>query len=200
MMSLPKTMETKGKWGRRQKQIKYKSLERVWWELFKNVTFIEFEPLCQKLWTFMSNLQKPLTKYDHVTWPWLQIPKIFIFCLILYQILEKVTKFGGNWFKNKKLQAKTNWGWKHPHSTSDSRIYAIFWQNSRGHARWGRERTSCCSLLDVMAQYAMTESHFLMQLGVQGAKPVAPEIWHLKVQNATEKLNFVVQFPSTKWI
>ena len=41
---------------------------------------------------------------------WLQILKIFIFCQILYQILGKVTKFGGNWLKNKKLQAKTNWG------------------------------------------------------------------------------------------
>ena len=29
--------------------------------------FIEFEPLCQKLWAFMSNLPKPLTKYGHVT-------------------------------------------------------------------------------------------------------------------------------------
>ena len=33
----------------------------------KNVIFIEFEPLCQKLWVFMSNLPKPLIKYDHVT-------------------------------------------------------------------------------------------------------------------------------------
>ena len=50
----------------------------------------------------------------------------------------------------------------------------------------------------------MTASHLLMQLGggalqaphqVQGR---APEIWHLKVQNTAEKLNFVVQFPSTK--
>ena len=36
-------------------------------ELFKNVIFIEFEPLCQKLWVFMSNLPKPLTQYSHVT-------------------------------------------------------------------------------------------------------------------------------------
>ena len=36
------------------------------------------------LWAFMSNLPKPLTKYGHVTWPWLQITKIFIFRLILY--------------------------------------------------------------------------------------------------------------------
>ena len=35
--------------------------------LFKNVIFIEFEPLRQKLWTFMSNLPKPPTKYRHVT-------------------------------------------------------------------------------------------------------------------------------------
>ena len=54
----------------------------------------------------MSNLPKRLTKYGHVT---LQIPKIFIFRLILYQILGKVTRFGENWLKNKTLQAKTNW-------------------------------------------------------------------------------------------
>ena len=29
--------------------------------------FFEFEPLCQKLWAFMSNLPKPLIKYGHVT-------------------------------------------------------------------------------------------------------------------------------------
>ena len=28
--------------------------------------------------------KKPLTKYGHVTWRWLQISKIFIFRLILY--------------------------------------------------------------------------------------------------------------------
>ena len=41
------------------------------------------------------------------------------FCLILYQILGEATKLGGNRFKNKKLQAKTNWGGgggKHPPS------------------------------------------------------------------------------------
>ena len=32
--------------------------------------------------------------------------------------------------------------------------------------------------------------------GVQVAKPLeAPETWHFKVQNTTQKLNFVVQFP-----
>ena len=56
-----------GKCGPRRNQTKYVSLERFWLELFKNVIFIEFEPLCQKLWAFMSNLPKPLTKYGHVT-------------------------------------------------------------------------------------------------------------------------------------
>ena len=37
-------------------------------------------------------------------------------------------------------------------------------------------------------------------MGVHWVKPPgAPEIWHVKVQNTAEKLNFVVvQFPSTK--
>ena len=63
----------------------------------------------------MSYLPKPLTKYCHVTLPWLQISKIYIFRLILYHIIEKVTKFGGNLLKNEKLQKKkTNWSWKTP--------------------------------------------------------------------------------------
>ena len=35
-----------------------------------------------------------------------QILKIFIFRLILYQISGEVTKFGGNWLKNKKVTGK----------------------------------------------------------------------------------------------
>ena len=35
--------------------------------------------------------------------------------------------------------------------------------------------------------------------GCPGAKPLgALEIWHFKVQNTAQKLNFVVQFPCTK--
>ena len=58
----------------------------------------------------MSNLPKPLTKYGHVTLLWLQIPKIFIFRLILYQVLGKVIKFGGIGSRTKKLQAKKQIG------------------------------------------------------------------------------------------
>ena len=36
-------------------QTNYISFERYWWDLLKNVPFIEFEPQCQKLWAFMSN-------------------------------------------------------------------------------------------------------------------------------------------------
>ena len=34
----------------------------------------------------------------------------FIFCLILYYILGKVTNFWGNWFKNKKITGKNKLG------------------------------------------------------------------------------------------
>ena len=65
----------------------------------------------------MSNLPEPLTKYGHVTWPWLQIPKIFIFRLILYYILGKITKFGEIGLRTKKLQAKNRlWVENNPHS------------------------------------------------------------------------------------
>ena len=43
------------------------SFESFSGDLFKNVIFIEFEPLCQKVSAFMSNLPKILTKYGHVT-------------------------------------------------------------------------------------------------------------------------------------
>ena len=35
--------------------------------LMTPILFIGFEQLCQKLWAFMSNLPKPLTKYGLVT-------------------------------------------------------------------------------------------------------------------------------------
>ena len=57
-------------------RILYISFESFWWELSKNVIFIEFESwsrhLCQAIpW--------PLITYGHVTWLWLQISKIFIY-------------------------------------------------------------------------------------------------------------------------
>ena len=33
----------------------------------KKCNFIEFGPLCQRLWAFILNLPKPLTKYVYVT-------------------------------------------------------------------------------------------------------------------------------------
>ena len=60
------------------------------------------------LWAFVSNLPKPLTKYGYVMSSWLQIRKIFIFRL--YQVFGKVTKFGGNWLKNKNVTGKRHIG------------------------------------------------------------------------------------------
>ena len=92
MMSLPKTMEYNGKMltsTEPNKKYIYIYIYIYRWKGFdesysKNGIFIEFEPLCQKLWAFLSNLPKPLTKYGHVTRLWLEIPKIVIFRLILY--------------------------------------------------------------------------------------------------------------------
>ena len=36
-------------------------------ESHSKMQLIEFEPMCQKLRAFMSNLPRPLTKYGHVT-------------------------------------------------------------------------------------------------------------------------------------
>ena len=50
---------------------------------------IEFEPLCQKLWAFLSNfgfLRCPFPKYGQFKWPKIQISKNFYFVQILYVI------------------------------------------------------------------------------------------------------------------
>ena len=75
-----------GKCGPLWNQTKYISFEMFW---LKNVIFIEFEPLCQKFWAFVSNLPTPLTKYGHA---------------------RKVTKFEGNWLKNKNVRGKKQIG------------------------------------------------------------------------------------------
>ena len=86
MMSLQKTM---AKFRPLQNQTKYISS--------KNVLFIEFEPLCQKLWAFLSNLGSfydacsPNMVMSHD--PRCKFQKLFNFVLILYLILGKVTKF-----------------------------------------------------------------------------------------------------------
>ena len=59
-------------WGnadyRETKQI---IIRNVLMRAIQHVHFIEFEPLCHKLWVFLSNfgifLRWPLTKYGHVT-------------------------------------------------------------------------------------------------------------------------------------
>ena len=55
-MSLPKTMENNGKMRTSSEPNKIYIIRKVLMRAIKNVTFIEFEPLCQKLWAFMSNL------------------------------------------------------------------------------------------------------------------------------------------------
>ena len=64
MMSLPKITENNGNFGLSQKQTKYISFERFDESYPKNVTFVEFEPLCQKLWEFMSSF----TMTTHKIW------------------------------------------------------------------------------------------------------------------------------------
>ena len=67
MISLPKTMENNGKMRTSAEPNKIYIDGKVLMRTIQNVIFIEFEPLCQMLWAFMSNLPKPLTKYGHVT-------------------------------------------------------------------------------------------------------------------------------------
>ena len=111
MTSLLKAIKTMGKCGNRRNQTKYISFEMFWGELLK-MWFLLHLSHCVKVIGIYYKFTKALTKYSHVTWSCLQFPKIFIFWLILYLILGKFTKFGGNWLKNKRVTGKKNWRWK----------------------------------------------------------------------------------------
>ena len=97
MTSLPKTMENNGEMRTSSKPNKLYIIRKVLIRAIQKCTFlIEFEPLCPKLWAFLSNLaffKCPLTKYGHVTWLKKQISKNFYSFLILHLISGKVTKF-----------------------------------------------------------------------------------------------------------
>ena len=91
---------------RRTKQNIYHS-KRIWWELSKNVTFIEFELLCQMLWAFMSSF----TMTSHQIWSChVTLAANFEnFYVLPDSVLNsgKVTTFGEIGSRTKKLQAKT---------------------------------------------------------------------------------------------
>ena len=65
MMSLPKTMEDNGKMRTSAEPKKIYIVRKVLMRAIQRCNFIEFEPLCQNLRAFMSNLPKPLTRYGH---------------------------------------------------------------------------------------------------------------------------------------
>ena len=85
MMSLLKTME---KQWEMQTSAEPNEIYIVWKVLMRAIQKCNF----YWIWATLSKcyghlyqvLSWPLTKYGHVTWPWLQILKIFIFRLILY--------------------------------------------------------------------------------------------------------------------
>ena len=78
-MSSPKTVENNGKMRISEKPDKVYIVGNVLMRAIENVIFIQFEPPCQKLWAFMSNLPKQLARYGHVTWLCLQILKFLFF-------------------------------------------------------------------------------------------------------------------------
>ena len=103
---ITKTMENNGKMRASPEKTKYISFERFQWELSKNETYIEFEPLCQKLWEFISSF----TMTTH------QILSCRMTLAASFENLyfkpnselnfRKVTKVRGNWLDNKRLHAK----------------------------------------------------------------------------------------------
>ena len=85
-----------GKCRPTRNQTNYISIERYWWELSKNVLFIEFDSLCQKLWAIMSNFgifydaRSPNMAMSRD--PRSKFQKFYLF-LILHLILRKAAKF-----------------------------------------------------------------------------------------------------------
>ena len=87
MMSLSKQWKTMGKSGPLRNQTKYISFERF----SQNVTFIDFEPLCQTLCSFHFIFFSPNSILN----------------------IRKSYKIWGNWLKNKNgTGKKQNLGWK----------------------------------------------------------------------------------------
>ena len=122
MMSLPKQWKQWENVDLRGTK-KYISFKKFWWELSKNVTFIEFEPLCQKLWAFMSSF----TITAHQIWSCHMTLATnfdnFYFCLTLYEILGKLPNSGEIGSRTKKLQGKKqNSVWKTPSPPSAYKV------------------------------------------------------------------------------
>ena len=97
MMSLPKTRKNSGEMRTSAKPNKLYFNRKLLMRAIKNVLFIKFEPLCQKLWAFLSNFGIFFTMPTHRLWSYHVTKeanfKNFYFVLILHLILGKVTKF-----------------------------------------------------------------------------------------------------------
>ena len=89
-------------------------VRKILMRAIQSVTFIEFEPLCQKVWAFMLSFTTttPQIWSCHVTLA-ANFENLYF---SPYSILNfrKVTKFGGNWLKKKRLQAKAKLGVETP--------------------------------------------------------------------------------------
>ena len=116
MLSLPKTIENKEKIRTSLEPNKIYIVQMFWWELSKNVTFIEFETLCQTLWAFMSNF----TTTTHNIWSChvtlaANFENFYFSPNSILDFRKSYPKFGGNWLKNKKVTCKKKLGAeKHP--------------------------------------------------------------------------------------
>ena len=127
------------KCGPQRNQTKYIFFERFWWELCKNVTFIEFEPLCQKLWVFMSSF----TMTTHQIWSCHVTLaanfETFYFSPYFVLTFRKSDQIWRNWLKNKKVTGKNKpRGGKHSPSPSAYRVKVVvracYWAHFVAHA------------------------------------------------------------------
>ena len=96
----------KAKLGLLRNQVNFKSIEKYQRELSKNKIFIEFEPLCQKLWAFYQ-----ISAFFNARWPNMVMsrdPKCK-FLIILFFVILHLTLFDLTWafFKLSVMEGAT---------------------------------------------------------------------------------------------
>ena len=119
---ITKQWKTTGKCGLPRKQTNYISFQRYWWELSKNVLFIEFEPLCRKNGYFCQILAF-FTMPTHQIWACHVTQEAnfekFLLFLILHLLFGKVTKFIGEKLSTSEvISQKPRMGVKTPPSST----------------------------------------------------------------------------------
>ena len=127
MMSLPKTMENNGEMRTSAKPDKLHTNRKVLMRAIKNVLCIEFEPLRQKLWAFLSNFGIFFKMPAHQIWSFHVTQEanfeLFLFCPNSTFNIRKCHKISsGKALYVRSYQKNLTGGGKHPSPPSAFRV------------------------------------------------------------------------------